>query len=327
MIDLFKRTSIAAQAAAMLTLILLATVSVLFFWATENAVSAELQHARTVADMADAFRALAALHGGFYVRRETQDDPASVGRYLATFRSASSGNGPDFVFHQKNPFLALSDYSEVVQQSPAMAKFRMTSDNNFNPANQPDDFDLGAMHRMREEGVREVYGVLKGQLRYARALRADKPCLACHGAAQDAPAAVQAQYRAPVGAPRGGGYGYREGEIVGVTSVSVPHSTPREMILRQTSGFWVSVTVVIGLMLGAFGLVLRGIVMPLRQLSRYAGRVASGDDLARLKQPRFSDDEAYSRNEIHQEAQALKTLHEAMLAAINRLRRYAAANR
>lgn len=324
MIRNFKRLSISTQAGALLVLTLGATVSAFFFWANENAIKSELQHSRTVADMADSFRKVAAQHGGFYVRREASEDIEKVGRYLAQFPSEKTEDGKQYVFHQKNPFLAIGDYSAAVQASPAAAKFRITSDNYMNPANQPDLFDLAALKEMRETGATESYAVVKGQLRYARALRADKACLSCHGDPQNAPGVVKANYRAPIGGTSGGGYGYEEGQIVGVTSVFVPHLTPVEMLAGQSLGFWASVAVVVGLILTSFGLAVRGVVQPLKRLSNYAAVIADAgdvDELKTLKSPKFDTDEGTSSNEIHRQAYAVKSLHESMQAAMEHIKR------
>lgn len=68
------------------------------------------------------------------------------------------------------------------------------------------------------------------------------------------------------------------GEVVGVTSVTVPHKAPLAMIRSLNTGFWVSASLVLTLMWAAYVLVLRGLVLPLRMQSRYADRVASSDD-------------------------------------------------
>lgn len=324
MVRKIQRVSVLMQAAALLALTLAATCSAFFLWANENAIRAELQHSRTVADMADAFRHVAAEHGGLYVRRESTEAIEKVGRHLATYTAERGADGKQFVFHQKSPFLAIGDYSNAVQKSPAAAKFRITSDNFMNPANAPDLFDLAALKEMREKGVTESHEVIKGQLRYARALRAEKACLACHGAPQNAPSIVQSNYRAPIAGQLGGGYGYKEGEVVGVTSVSVPHMTVVQMLTNQSPGFWASVGVVLGLIVLSFVLALRGVVIPLKRLSRYANVISDADTSAQLKtlhSPQFDSDERTSANEIHQMAFAVKSLHESQQAALEHIER------
>ncbi len=320
----FKRLKIIHQAWWITAMILSAVASSFLFWAADNARNAELAHSRTVADMADSLRTLVARHGGVYVRRQADQDVGQVGRYLAEYAAlpALIGEpGPSYVFHQKNPFLALADYSSEVQHSPAAAKFRITSDNMMNPANQPDLFDLEALSAMRETGVKEYWKVKGETLRYARALRAEPACLACHGRPQDAPVVVRMKYKAPDGQAKGGGYGYTLGEVIGVTSVTVPHTTFGAMLTRQSWGFWLSVSVVLGLTAWVFWQLMRGIVVPLSRLSRYADEIAHSDDLRGVRQPRFDADEASSQNEIHQQSFALKALHESMRSAVDHITR------
>jgi Protein of unknown function (DUF3365) len=321
MISRFKRLSIATQALYFLVTMLLGTMSALYFWAKDNALESELSHSRTVADMADAFRAQAAKHGGFYVRRDSSEDIAKVGKYLASYEVESTqidGVKKNFMFHQKNPFLALGDFSEEVQKSKAAAQFRMVSDNFMNPKNKPDAFEESALAALRAtDGNSEYWGVVNGQLRYTRALKATKACLTCHGDSSAAPSVVQAQYLPPSSGKVGGGYGYQEGTIVGLTSVSVAHKTPLQMLASQHLGFWLSAFFVVGLMAVAYASIVRGLVRPLRLQSKYAESIAVSEDLQKIHMPRFDSDEASSGNEIHLQSHALKSLHESMSAAMN----------
>jgi Protein of unknown function (DUF3365) len=318
----FKRMSLSSQAFVFLVLMLAGTTSALYFWAVDNAMQSELAHARTVADMTDAYRSQASKHGGFYVRREAGEEVAKVGRFLAEFTAAKAlpdGSFQDYRFHQKNPFLALGDFSAEVQKSPAAAKFKMVSDNYMNPDNKPDGFDGAALRSMREESSKEYWAVVGQQLRYARALRAEPACLTCHGEPSAAPETVRALYKPVEGVARGGGYGYALGEVVGVTSVTVPHKTPMQMLSGLNSGFWVSAGFVLTLLAAAYGLVVTGLVRPLRLQSRYAERIANSDNLGEVRVPRFDANEASSKNEIHLQAHALKALHESMQAAMRHI--------
>jgi hypothetical protein len=321
MFTFFKRLSISTQALFFLAMLLFGTLSAFYFWAINNAVESELSHTRTVADMADAFRAQAAKHGGFYVRRESADDVAKVGRFLASYdleAARADGSKVGYSFHQKNPFLAVADFSEEVQKSKAAAKFRMVSDNYMNPKNKPDNFEVEALSALRDGTEKpEHWAVVNGQLRYTRALRATKACLSCHGSAEAAPAVVKAQYLPLANAEVGGGYGYKEGAIVGITSVTVAHKTPLQMLTSQHLGFWLSASLVIGLMVMAYLSVVRGLVRPLRMQSKYAELIAVSDNLQKIRMPRLDKDEASSSNEIHLQSHALKSLHESMSAAID----------
>ena len=81
MVTQFSRLSITTQAGLILVATIGAAVSTLVFWAHDNAMEAELAHARTVTDMADSFRSYVADKGGLYVRRPLSSDLSTVGRY------------------------------------------------------------------------------------------------------------------------------------------------------------------------------------------------------------------------------------------------------
>lgn len=314
-----KRLSIASQAGLLMGLMLLGTCGVLFVWAKENAVSAEVRHAKTVADMADSFRAIASKHGGFYVRRNASDDVALIGKYLAEFKSVASPDGAEFVFHQKNPFLAIADFSNEVQSSRAEAKFRITSDNMMNPSNSPDLFDLESLRLMRETGVEDNWRIVGNQLRYARALIADQSCLKCHSTPNEAPESVRLQYRGPSDGSKGGGYGYTVGEVVGVTSVSVPHATAAGMLVSQSQWFWILALAVLGLMALAYWLAVVGVVNPMKKLTVLTNEIArarSAEELGVMELTSFDSSERSSSNEIHGASFALKSLHQSMWAAM-----------
>jgi Protein of unknown function (DUF3365) len=322
MLPKFSRMPIATQALIILVMMLASTSSALYFLASNNAIEGELSQTRTVADMAESFRSLAAKHGGFYVRHVSTDDPQNVGRYLASYEMADpkASVPTSHVFYQKNPFLALTDYSNEVAVSTTKAKFRIVSDNYMNPANAPDIFEMMALRAMRDRSKNgdnnEFWAVDKGQLRYARGMTATAACLGCHGKASDAPEAVRTQYRAPVGTTVGGGYGYQEGQMVGLTSVTVPHQSPLQMIASQKMGFWISSGLVVGLMLLSFCLVYLGIVKPLRAQYDYSHSLATSHTPETVKAPISTADDHSSRNEIHRQTSALKALHESMITAM-----------
>ena len=316
MMKKLRRLSIAAQAHLALTAVLLAVVGAFYFWSAANAEAAELAHARTVADMADSFRKLAAKHGGFYVRRSLDADITSVGRYLTRYTSAPGADGNASQFFHKNPFLALTDYSQVVGEASAGAKFTMVSDNYMNPANQPDLTDLEAILRMRGEGFAETWKVVNGTFRYARALKAEQACLTCHGAPESAPAVVTAQYKPPIGSSVGGGYGYTDGQVVGITSVRLDHSSPWSALKRQPWHVWGSLGVLLSIYLAVHIAVLRGIVNPLRSLTSYSRAIVDGRSIADCRPPVLDADEHSSANELHKQSDALKALHESLDSAM-----------
>jgi PAS domain S-box-containing protein len=90
-----------------------------------------------------------------------------------------------------------------------------------NPDNRPDPFETAQLTYFRDVKAQEMWQVAdekgKKALRYMLPMKADKTCLACHGTFESAPRFVQERF------PRGHySYDYKEGEIIGAVSVSVP---------------------------------------------------------------------------------------------------------
>lgn len=311
MLKRFSRLSITTQASLILAGTLAAVISTLVFWAHDNAMEAELAHARTVTDMADSFRSYVAEKGGLYVKRPLTADLSAVGRYLETMVNNDPPEGVQpYAMHRKPPFAAVLDFSDQVGRSPAAAKFRITSDNPLNRANNADLFELQAITTMRQNpGKTEFWTIQDGNLRYARVLVASQACLSCHGAAENAPQSVRAQFPPIAGGEAGGGYGWKVGDVVGVTSASMHHKTLIEMLGGQGLGFWFSASILLILMLAAFLLVVRGLVKPLRDQAIYANRLAESESPHTIKAP-ASTMEHGSGNEIHKAGHAIGSLHE-----------------
>lgn len=327
MFNKISRLSLSVQTGFMFLLLIGGTLSAFNFWADESALVNEVAHARTVADMVDAFRSQASKHGGFYVRRNEKDDEQKVGRYLASFPSSlANESGPDtnLVFHQKNPFLAVADYSEEVLKSKAAAKFRMVSDNPMNRTNKTDAFEADALRHVRQTKDNERWLVVGKDLRYVRVLTATAACLSCHGAPSAAPAIVRAKYPAPATNAAGGGYGFKLDDVMGLTSVTIPHQSTMQTLLKQKTGFWISISTVLSLLILAYWMMLRHVVKPLEELTSLAEGIANSDSIEKLKRyapNQLVADEDQSDNQIHRQSFAIGSLYQAVYAAMQLLNR------
>ena len=113
--------------------------------------------AETVADNVDAFGTWVAQYGRVWVK----DDARSYLGHLPAYQveegvAATAGSGLKPVhFYSKNPALAQREFSEVVARSSSPSKFRLTSHNVMNPGNAPDPFEVSALHRIRDDGLRD----------------------------------------------------------------------------------------------------------------------------------------------------------------------------
>ncbi|MDH4164258.1 MAG: DUF3365 domain-containing protein [Nitrospirota bacterium] len=169
--------------------------------------------ARAVAEQVIAFRSWVAGAGVVWVDALQPDMADYLGQ---------TGTGGR-TFYSKNPALATRELSQIVARTGSHASFRVTSDNYRNAKNSPDAFESAAIHAfkldlLRPESERKDFQeVYEGSTyRFAIPVMVAKPCLRCHGSPKDAPREVVDKYGV------GRGFGYREGDIRGIITVSLP---------------------------------------------------------------------------------------------------------
>ncbi len=100
-------------------------------------------------------------------------------------------------------------------------EYRRAAANPMNPVNLADDFENEMLHWFADHPDRKEWqGLIEknGTAYYTRmrAIFAEAECLQCHGRPADAPADMKAIYGL------GGGYGYREGEVVAADTIYIP---------------------------------------------------------------------------------------------------------
>lgn len=229
--------------------------------------------ARSITSLVENVGTWAADYKGIWVKSIDNND---VGKSLEAFRytsSASSDVEEDAIavsYHRKNPVLVQRELSDVTQKSESKAKFRILSDNPMNPNNKVGLFEKDALDAMRNDGKSEYFVLSDGEFRYAKMIKASKSCLACHTSAETAPESVKRSYGSS------SGYGYKEGDIVGVISVSLQNKASVDGVMSYLS--WRALAGV-GLMLMALVMMmsfvrsqLRGIV----SLKNLTGRLIKG---------------------------------------------------
>lgn len=127
----------------------------------------------------------------------------------------------------KNPALAQREFSEVVMESASPAKFRMTSHNVMNPVNAPDAFEVRAIASMQATQLKEYSEVIGDKYRYAQAIVHKASCINCHGDPAKAPVDVLHRYGDK------NGFGFKEGDVAGVISVSIPNPNPWQNFVQS----------------------------------------------------------------------------------------------
>ncbi len=132
------------------------------------------------------------------------------------FKSEFGEGNTSSTFFAKNPALATRELSKMYSTVTKGTTFRVTSDKFRNPVNKPDDFELKAINRFKNDKNRPFYeGFEGGFYRYSQPLKVVKGCLKCHGKPADAPKEIIEKYGYKA-------FGYKVGDIRGVITVNVP---------------------------------------------------------------------------------------------------------
>ena len=192
------------------------------------------------------------------------------------------------------------NYALVPQVVATQVAKRMTRDTKYyvrqvslryrNPANSPDVFETEQLKKFAGKTVKESYKVVevngKRVFRYMQSMVAEKSCLECHGAYDQAPLFIRQRF------PRGHySYNYKLGEVIGAVSVMVPMSELYREIganLKADLIYRGSIFLVIILIMGT--LVRRTIINPVKMLSESIIHVTrTGSFADRL--PKRSNDE------------------------------------
>jgi HAMP domain-containing protein len=294
---------------AFVFLIAIGMVAAAFYMILDRIYLNQLKsQAETVADNVDAFGTWVAQYGRVWVK----DDARSFLGHLPVYQeeggvaAGSSGLKP-IHFYSKNPALAQREFSEVVARSSSPAKFRLTSHNVMNPGNAPDPFETAALQRIRDEGLREYFELTPDGFRYARALYHKASCISCHGDASHAPGDVKLRYGT------NHGFGFKEGDVAGIISVSLP-----------ARSFWQVAVIIVGgwqlvMILGAFVIAMLfvrfAIVNPVDRLTRATHQIS----LAQPADLGVAGIGRSSRNELHQLAIAIDRLRRSIQIAMRKL--------
>lgn len=297
-----RNTSLVVRFSA-LFLLALVLIGGAYYLLLREVYYSELQRqASSIADNVEAFGKWVSQYGRVWVRDKAET------RFLSQVSFHASADAQEVSFFSKNPALAQREFSEVVAKSPARAKFRMTSDNWMNPANQPDEFEAKAIDTIRARQLNEYVEIRNGNYRYARKIVHAESCIACHGSAAAAPTDVTERY----GSERG--YGFKAGDVAGVISVTLPTEPLLAASFRVLGPFEIGLIVLAFVVLYVF--VHFGVVKPIRKLTRDAEAISVGKP-AELNVSKYSPT---SRNELAQLTFAISRLRTSMELAIQRMK-------
>lgn len=160
---------------------------------------------------------------------------------------------------------------------------RQVSQRFRNPQNSPDSYEEQVLSIFTDSEIKERYEIIrqedKEQLRYLLPMRAEESCLVCHGSFEAAPSFVQQRF--PKGHPS---YNYKQGEIIGAISVSVPLEALQEKILSTLKRELALQGIILLLLVLITGWVIhRAILSPVSQVAQgIAAATATGEFTTRI---------------------------------------------
>lgn len=190
-------------------------------------------------------------------------------------------------YNWKNSALVQREVSDVVEKSKSKAKFRITSNTVMNKNSAPTDFDKRALAKIKESydkekiiakdsspgpGSLEYHEVVNGKLMYARGTVTSNACLKCHTSLGKSPSFIQTNALFN----KGGGFGYKEGNIDSITSVVIPIGSIQSSIFKSINSAGIA-SLILSLLAMSFIMVFvfRKIISPVDKLTKEAEKMAT----------------------------------------------------
>lgn len=191
--------------------VLLASFGVIFLYMTKlqtNLVIGQAKHqARMLHRQLLLTRQWVSDHQGLFVIKteNAQENPYLYSPNLETLEGVT--------LVKRNPAMVTRELSEYAQTA-GYGWFRVTSLKPINPLNEPDDFERASLQRFNKVPIDEYTEIESGEnhttLRYISPLLVKPSCLTCHAR-----------------------HGYKEGDIRGALSISIPIDWAVETIRRN----------------------------------------------------------------------------------------------
>lgn len=301
MLRTIRRLSVLTRATIILSILTVSVISTMLFWVDNNSIHEAIKRAESAADMADNVRAwLSKYEGGVYVKGGTHVTKPT-GKSLEDVHISIDGTaaGDVMSFHQKNPFLALGEIFSLAEESDAKVKISMRSDNYMNDANKPSAEDIAALTALRSGAEeREYIKVQPTYIYYARPMKAVDACMKCHGTPEAAPKVVRDKFP-PLADGTGRGYGYRVGDVVGITAVQVPRESFSSALANTGWPTWLSIGIALAALGSMLAFVKFDISNPLQAITGVARQITTAENFEQIPTIELDKDEATSKNEVH----------------------------
>ncbi|MFO1388982.1 DUF3365 domain-containing protein [Cellvibrio sp.] len=292
---------------AALFLLIVGMNAAAYYFMLQNIYLQELKsQAKTVVSNVESFGAWVAQNGRVWVKEGSKESFLTQELYRASCENVDDAG---FVhFYSKNPALAQREFSEVVAKSSSPAKFHMTSQNVMNPVNAPDGFESMALAIVTKTGASEYSEFADGQYRFAQTIYHKASCISCHGDPAKAPEDVIKRY----GSERG--FGFKEGDVAGVISVSIP-AKPLYMRALNFVGVKELALILVPFLI-ALWFVRSAVISPIKKLTETAHDVSTGKDTP----IDIANIDLNTNNEVHQLTLALHRMRNSTQLAMKKMR-------
>lgn len=292
----FIRLPIGTQFSILLAAFLAAVVAAAVFVGQSVIISQTTNEARSVADVVEHIGKWSTQYKGLWIK--STDNDVKPGTFLRKIEHNEAPEGKDPIkaeYHWKNPALIQREISDIAAQSTAPVKFRMTAKTVFNPDNAPTEFEKWALDRVSSSpDIKEASRVEQNSVQYARKLIVSKGCVACHGDFDKAPTFMKEKY------PTLNGYGFKEGDVAGIISVSVPIPGVTASLQKSMgTNSWIAMGAVVVLFLVLLTFVFRSIIRPVNQMRRLAEFITQSQVGSNFNVPNMPASFMGSSNEIH----------------------------
>lgn len=175
------------------------------------------QEAVSVSDQVNAFKRWITSDGTFVSYYWVDKKNTDMQDFVSPAELKEKSGRITMKYYSKSFSVATIELSKVYSSVSKGATFRISSENYRNPANKSDQFEIYSMKAFRKDKKLPYTEKLGASLyEYSQPLIAEKSCLQCHGDPEDAPKDVIDKF----GSQKA--FGYKEGDVIGVLTVSVP---------------------------------------------------------------------------------------------------------
>ncbi|MCU7929207.1 MAG: DUF3365 domain-containing protein [Candidatus Thiodiazotropha sp. (ex Codakia rugifera)] len=210
--------------------------------------------------------------------------------------------------------VATSRIAKYLKQKQPQYYISNVSDNPLNPKNKVQGLEQDLLNKFRSNrnmGLLNTMGEINGQTYLVSSAPkvSKKGCLRCHGEPERAPEDVKATYGTE------SGFGYRTGDVVGVSVVGVPLEDVQSLTIRHSLMVIGGITFLFTILFVVVNLLVRRLILePIMEITTVAKAVSHGDV---IREVNVKD----RKDEIADLANAFELMRRSLVAAMKRIKR------